>query len=107
MPARNYDTTNKRPYPRVTTVILRYPTTGVPMIEYVEQQAIVDADNVVRHLEGGVSSQTLDLTQITQPVQAVNPTTGADIPGLTYTADQVMLGILAFIRANQKKLDGV
>ena len=103
---RNYDTTNGKPYPRVTQITIKYTTAGVPLIDYLEQQAIVDGDNMVRHLEGGATSHTLDLSQLTQPVQAVDPATGADIPGLTFTADQVMLGLLAFLRAVHKRLDG-
>lgn len=103
---RNYDTTTKKPYPRVTQINIKYPTNGVPQIEYTEQMAIVDGDNVVQHLDGGAFSRTLDLAQITQPVQAVDPATGADIPGVTFTSNAVMLGLLAFLRADQKRRDG-
>lgn len=106
MPARNYDTTTKKPYPRVTAISIRYPTNGVPLIDYVEQMAIVDGDGLVQHLEGGSTSHSLDLSQITQPVQAVDPATGADIPGLTFTSNTVMLGLLAFLRTDQKRREG-
>lgn len=106
MPPRNYDTTASKPYPRVTAISIRYPTNGVPLIDYVEQMAIVDGDGMVQHLEGGSTSHSLDLSQITQPVQAVDPATGADIPGLTFTSNTVMLGLLAFLRTDQKRREG-
>ena len=106
MPARNYDTTTKKPYPRVTQINIKYTAAGVPLIDYLEQMAIVDGDNMVRHLEGGATSHTLDLTQLTQPVIERDPATGAEVPGVTHTADSVMRGLLAFLRADQLRRDG-
>ncbi len=106
MPARNYDTTTKKPYPRVTQITIKYPTNGVPQVDYLEQMAIVDGDGMVRHLEGGATSHTLALSLITQPVVEREPATGAEAPGVTHTSDSVMRGLLAFLRADQLRRDG-
>ena len=34
---RNYDTTNHKPYPRITLIEIKYDRAGVPTAEYVEQ----------------------------------------------------------------------
>ena len=102
---RNYDTTTHKPYPRVTEVLVRYAASGVPTIEYVEQMAVVDGDGRVQHLADGATRHTLDLSQITEPVQIVHPETGAAIPGQVVTQQQLMLGILAFLRADQVRRD--
>ena len=90
----------------MTQINLKYPANGVPQIDYTEQQAIVDTDGNVQHLATGSFNHSIDLTQITQPVQAVDPATGADIPGVSFTSNTVMLGLLAFLRADQKRRDG-
>lgn len=98
---RNYDTTAHKPYPRITEVVLRYAASGVPGIEYVEQMAVVDGNGNVQHLDAGASRHVLDLTKITEPVQLVEPATGQPIEGQTVTKRQLMLGLLAFLRAGQ------
>ena len=107
MTARNYDTTNSRPYPRVTHIQINYPATGIPQITYVEQMAIVDGDGTVQHLSQGATTHVLDLSLIPQPVQVVHPSTDAPIPGLTTTADDASLRLLAFLRADQKRRDAL
>ena len=102
---RNYDTTNSLPYPRITDISISYGTDGVPRIEYVEQMAIVDSNGQVHHIGGSASRHPLDLTAITEPVQVVHPATGQPIPGQTVTSQQVMLGLLAFLRADQLRRD--
>jgi hypothetical protein len=107
MTARNYDTTNSRPYPRVTKIEILYPSNGVPQITYVEQMAIVDGDGAVQHLSQGATAHVLDLSLIPQPVQVVHPDTDAQIPGLTVTVDDAELHLLAFLRADQKRRDAL
>ncbi len=102
---RNYDTTIHKPYPRITEINIRYAASGAPQIEYVEQMAIVDADGSVQHLEGGAARHSLDLAHITDPVQLVEPATGQPIEGQTVTKRQLMLGLLAFLRAEQLRRD--
>lgn len=104
---RNYDATSHKPYPRVTEVSIKYSAGGTPSITYLERDAVVDGDGHVQHLDGGAQWRTLDLTAITEPVQVVHPATGADIPGMTVTQQQVMLGLLAFLRADQRRVDAL
>lgn len=102
---RNYDTTNHKPYPRVTEISIEYPESGVPRIEYVERMAVVDSDDVVRHLAVQPTRHILDLSAITEPVQVVNPSTNQPIPGQMVTSQQMVLGLLAFLRADQLRRD--
>lgn len=102
--ARNYDTTNSKPYPRVARVEITYSEAGTPCIEYVEQMAIVDADSKVQHLAVQPTRHALDLATIGEPVQIVHPTTGQQI-GQTVTSQQLMLGLLAFLRTDQVRRD--
>lgn len=102
---RNYDTTTKTPYVRVPQIEIRYSPTAETKVTYVELMAIVDANDKVQHLDGVGVQVKMDLDSITEPVQCVDPQTGADIPGMTITKDQLMLGILAFIRADQIRRD--
>lgn len=102
---KNYDTTSGLPYTRVSEVAIRDYGNGNISIEYSEKEALLDAAGKVHPLTDAINKYVLDLSQITEPVQAVDPATGADIPGLTFTKNQVFLGILAFIRADQKRRD--
>lgn len=104
---KNYDTTSGLPYTRVSEVAIRDYGNGNISIEYSEKEALLDASGKVHHLVENTDKFVLDLEKITEPVQAVNPATGADIAGLTFTKNQVFLGILAFIRADQKRRDEV
>lgn len=103
---RNYDTTNHRPYPRVTAISIQYSAAGVPLIEYIEQMAVVDGTGTVQHIDVPSSRHILDLAAITEPVQMVYPATGKAIPGKSVTSEDLQLGILAFLRADQKRRDG-
>lgn len=98
---RNYDTTTHKPYPRITEVNIEYAESGRPAIEYVERMAIVDGDGKVRHIDSGAKRHTLDLAAVTKLVQVVYLVTGELIPGQTVTSQQLMLGLLAFLRADQ------
>ncbi|MEN9885470.1 MAG: hypothetical protein RL758_48 [Pseudomonadota bacterium] len=102
---RNYDTTKRIPYPRITEVTLRYPESGLPVVEYTEVMAIVDATGQVQHLDRGATRHVMDLTAITEPVQIPDPATGQPIPGQTAEKRQVMLGLLAYLRADQLRRD--
>jgi hypothetical protein len=102
---RNYDTTGHKPYPRVTEVNIKYSPTGESHTEYTEQLAVVDGDNNVQHIDASASRHVLDFASITEPVQLVNPATGEYIPGQFVTKQQVMLSLLAFLRADQLRRD--
>lgn len=103
---RNYDTTGHKPYPRITEVKITYSESGVPDIEYVEQMAVVDGNHNVQHIGSGATRHVLDMASITEPVQIVHPETGLPIPGQSVTSQQSMLGLLAFLRADQVRRDG-
>lgn len=102
---RNYDTTGHKPYPRITKIDITYSEAGIPAIEYVEQTAVVDGNGSVQHIGAGATRHTLDLASVTEPVQIVHPATGLPIPGQTVTSQQLMLGLLAFLRADQVRRD--
>jgi hypothetical protein len=102
---RNYNAAGHKVFPRVPEIRIFYPANGVPHAKYVELMAIVDGDGKVQHTSTGAVEYTIDLHQITEPVQCVDPATGADIPGMTTSRAQLMLGLLAFIRADQKRRD--
>ncbi len=102
---RNYDTTTHKPYPRVTRVEIDYSQQGLPTLQYVERMAVVDGENHVQHIDAGATRHTLDLASITEPVKLVHPSTGAEIAGQTVTSQSLMLGLLAFLRADQMRRD--
>jgi len=102
---RNYDTTGHKPYHRITKTEITYSAHGTPAIEYVEQLAVVDGNNEVQHIGAGATRHALDLASIAEPVQIVHPATGAPIPGQTVTSQQLMLGLLAFLRSDQVRRD--
>jgi len=104
---RNYDTTKGLPYPRITKIEIDYSADGKPRIEYVERLAIVDSSGKVQHLDAYLTYHVLDLNTMTDPVQIVNPATGEPIPGATATGQQVMLGMLAFLRGDQLARDSM
>jgi hypothetical protein len=102
---RNYDTTTGLPYPRVRRIIIDYPESGIPTVEYEERTAIVDASGAVRLLDGRPEVRLLPLPEPTQPVGYVDPATGAQIPGST-TVQQTLIGVTSLIRRGQLLYDG-
>jgi hypothetical protein len=102
---RNYDTTLGLPYPRVTRIVIEYPESGHPVVEYVERTAIVDAAGSVRLLDGGGQQVRMQMPPPLQPVQRVNPATGAVMPGTT-SSRELLLGMTALIRRDQLLRDG-
>lgn len=102
---RNYDTTLGLPYPRVVEIVIKYPESGIPTVEYQERTAIVDAGGSVRLLDGRPEVRLLPLPAPTQPVGYVDPATGAQIPGST-TMQELLKGVTSVIRRGQLVLDG-
>jgi hypothetical protein len=102
---RNYDTTGHKLFPRVPEIRIFYPPDGTPRVKYLECTALVDGDGKVRHTDAGASEHIIDLEKITEPVQCVRPDTGEPIQGMAVTRGQLMLSLLAFIRADQKRRD--
>lgn len=97
---RNYDTTNNLPYPRVTRIIIDYPESQAPTVDYVERTAIVDSSGAIRMLDGGGQQVRMQVPGATEPVGLVDPATGASIPGST-TVQELLMGITAMIRRDQ------
>ena len=104
---RNFDTTNGKPYPRVSGVHISYPATGMPLLTYTERDAIVDAEGKVHFLDSGERQCTveIDVTKRDEPIQLVNPATGAAIAGASTNVKQIIMCITAMIRADQAKRD--
>jgi hypothetical protein len=102
---RNYDTTQHKIYPRVPSVTMQYAESGIPVVEYTERDAVVDGDGAVRHINGGGIQVAMQFDALPDTVQCVNPATGESIPGMMVTKQQVMLGVLAFVRADQLRRD--
>lgn len=102
---RNYDTTSHKPYPRVTLIEIKYDRAGVPSAEYIEQLAVVDGNGEIQHIDESASRYALEFGLITEPVQLVSPVTGEAIPGKFTTTQDLMLGLLAFLRADQLRRD--
>ena len=99
----NYNTTNGLPYTRIPEISIKDFGNGNLQLEYYEKLALLDANGTVHHLLNDINKFTLDLSKIQEPVQAVDPVTGDDIPGLSFTQNQIFLGIIAFIRQDQKR----
>ena len=104
--ARSYDTTLGLPYPRVGRILIDYPESGAPTVEYIERTAIVDAAGDVRLLDGVGTTHRMQIPALTQPVQLVDPATGALMGGTTTVRD-LLLGITALLRRDQLLRDGV
>lgn len=104
---RNYDTTSHKPYVRTVDVHMLYPQAGLSgaSVNYIERMAIVDGDGQVQHIDGSATQHIINFADIVEPAQAVDPATGADIPGKTYTRADLMMVTLAFIRQHQRTRD--
>jgi hypothetical protein len=99
----NYNTTLGLPYIRISEISIKDYGNGNMDLVYYENEAIRDTNGIVYHLTDKIQKFALDLSNFAEPVQAVDPATGSDISGMTFTSNQVLLGILAFIRADQKR----
>lgn len=102
---RNYDTTQGLPYPRVTRIVIDYPESGQPTVDYVERAAIVASSGAVCMLDGSGQSYRMQIPTPDKPVQLVSPATGQPIGGTTSVA-QLLLAMTAMIRRDQLLRDG-
>jgi hypothetical protein len=102
---RNYYTTGGLPYPRVGRIVIDNLESGPLQVEYIERTAIVDASGAVRMLDGGGQQVRMHIPPPLQPVQLVDPATGAVIAGTT-SVRELMLGITAMLRRDQLLRDG-
>lgn len=106
MPTNYNSTAAGALYRRIDRITIDYPTALTASIRANETDAVKGAD--------GASYKVRDTRTIAVDVapadfstvlQLVDPTTGADIPGATMTVQALMLGMLAFLRVEQKALD--
>ena len=104
---RNYDASEVgNPYTRVPEIQISYAPDMSATIKCKEVLAIKTLNGDFLQLsDEGELSFNLSGSDYSESVQIVNPATGADVPGMTVTIQQVMLSILAVIRSRQKIRD--
>ena len=94
------------PYVRVHQITIYYPDGNqTPAFAAEQSMAIKLADGTIRNLDPMPDlSAPLDFTRGDDPVALVNPSDGSDL-GASTTLNQVFLGVLAVLRAEQIKAD--
>lgn len=102
---RNYDSSQVGvPYIRVPSIQIEYPQPLHASVKLSEVEAVMLADGSIRQLnELGEISFMVTPAGMADVLRLVDPTTGDDIPGATMTVQQLMLGILAMVRREQRK----
>ena len=104
----NYDSSAVGvPYTRVRDIRISYPAPNTARVVCTEETAVKMADGSVRSLAdaGYLTFQVAPQDMLTQ-VALVDPTTGQPLPGDPQVSyQQVMLGILAAVRAQQIERD--
>lgn len=102
----NYDSSAVgAPFVRVKDIRISYPQPNVAQVVCTEEDAVVLTDGTVRSLgERGYLTFDLGPQDMAAMVPLVHPATGAEL-GQSVAHQQVMLGILAAIRAKQKARD--
>ena len=105
---RNYSTQNHNVFPRIDEISIKYPASGVPVIEYVERQAVV-LNGVVTFLNDTPVRYTLSINPpaFMDKLPLWNLSTGDKIEGKEVTMQELLLGMGAVIRNDQLKRDGV
>lgn len=104
----NYDSSSIGvPYTRVRDLRITYPAPNTAHVVCTEEQAVKMADGSVRSLgDQGYLTFQIDPADMLTAVPLVDPTSGQPLPGgPTMTYQQVMLGILAAVRAQQRERD--
>lgn len=106
MPVRNYSTLNHNVFPRIDEIVIRYPASGVPEVEYVERDAVV-LNGKTTFLDSTPVRYKLGINppNFTDKIQLVNPVTGDVIPDKFITLQELLLGMTAAIRNDQNKRD--
>ncbi|MGL6014372.1 MAG: hypothetical protein ACRC0J_23125 [Shewanella oncorhynchi] len=98
---KKFDTTNHTPYARVTRVEIDYSQDGKPHVEYIERKAVVDGNGNVQHIGAEMVRHDIDFSLLPDVFQVVDPATCEKLDGQTVTVHDVMLGMLAILRADQ------
>ncbi len=100
---RNYDTRTGI-YPRIDRIEIEYPATGLPVIHYVERQAVLISGET-KFLDTTPERHTLQIDPTAAGIPLVHPTTGEVIAGQQVSVQQLMLGMTAVLRADQLRRD--
>jgi len=103
---RNYDTTNGKPYPRVSRIEIDFAEDGSINGVYHQRTAVV-IDGKVMYIDNPAEECgfTYSLADYAITAPLVAPSTGADMGG-NVTVGQTLVSILALIRRDQKLRDG-
>jgi len=104
----NYDTTQiGAPYVRVNRLTIVWPAVGQPTAEMEQSLAVKLATGEIRTIDPlPTIGATLDFAvDGNTPIPLVDFETGAEL-GIETTLNQVMLGVLAVIRAKQREVQG-
>lgn len=106
MPANYNSTQPGAVYRRINRITIEYPTPLTASVRANETEAVVEIGGGVAH-KRDTRSLAVDVApaDFSRVMQLVDPTTGADLPGATMTVQALMLGMLAFLRAEQRRLD--
>ena len=104
--SKNYDTTNGKPYPRVSRIEIDFAEDGAINGIYHQRTAVV-IDGKVMYIDTPAESCGFNYSAADYAISAplVAPSTGADLGG-SVTVGQTLLSILALIRRDQKLRDG-
>lgn len=111
MAGENYDSSQVGvPYVRTPEIVIAYPDRGmVPYVVIKDRLAVLAADGTVHHLAQGLDpiQAALDLANDgDDEIPLIDPSTGAEIPGMTTTLNQGFMAILAITRFIQKRARG-
>lgn len=103
----NYDSTAAGAlFRRIPQITINYPTALTASVRAEEVDAIKTTGNQVFQIRGTRTlMKEIAPQDFSEVLQLVDPTTGANIPGQTMTVQALMLGVLAFLRKEQKRLD--
>lgn len=104
---RNYDTTNFKPYPRITKIEITYSETGVPNVEYVEQMAIIDGNGNISLLASPATRHVLPAEILAMSAPAIKSLTGETLEGSFYTCQELVRGFHSYLRVDQNLRDSV
>ena len=104
--SRNYDTTNKQPFPRIMSFTVDYPLDSMPILKYEEAMFIIDGEGKPHELSGGrqTYNAVLDLTDDSS-FSVYHPVTNAVIPTMSCNYQELLLDIYAVIHKHQLARD--
>lgn len=105
MPSRNYIVALGKPFVRVKQLILDYPAPSTINVRMAEELAILtDTGEIESIRDLGDVRFTIGPTDMPTVLQLEHPATTAPL-GATMTYEQLLLGMLAAARKNQRERD--